>query len=59
MKALAIAAVFVLAQTLSPAVASTTLAPGASKAAVTDLSAAKKKAKKKKKEKVQYMRSAS
>ena len=58
MKVLAIAVAFLLAQVFAPAVASTVAAPGLSKPAAVDFSAAEKKAKKKK-EKVQYMRSAS
>jgi hypothetical protein len=56
----AIAVTFMIAQIAAPAVASTAIAPGLSKAASVDLSAAKTKTvKKKKKDKVQYMRSAS
>ncbi|MGE0062219.1 MAG: hypothetical protein AB7T86_09075 [Xanthobacteraceae bacterium] len=59
MRMIAIAIAFTIAQIAAPAVASSVAAPGLSKAAALDLSAAKKKAAKKKKEKVQYMRSAS
>jgi hypothetical protein len=60
MRIIAIAIAFTIAQIAAPAVASCITAPGLSKAAAVDLSAAKKKTvKKKKKDKVQYMRSAS